>query len=134
MAAVSGEGQSQGRSAACAAWRGKGSAAVHSGGWSPEKRNRGGGSKLGQRSWRWRSTLRMLRAKRGERECMERVVELMVHMAEATVARSIGSDSGGQSSTRPAMAATAASVPARARATSEARASERELSSEGTRE
>jgi hypothetical protein len=38
------------------------------------------------------------------------------------------------SSTRPAMAATAASVPARARAASEATASERELGSEGTRE
>jgi hypothetical protein len=43
-------------------------------------------------------------AKRGERECVERVVESLVHVAEAAMAGSIGRDSGGRSSAGPAMA------------------------------
>jgi hypothetical protein len=42
-------------------------------------------------------------AKRGKRECLERVVESLVHVAEATMAGSIGRDSGGRSSAGPAM-------------------------------
>jgi hypothetical protein len=53
--------------------------------------------------WR-RSALRVLRAKGGEHECVERVVESLVHMAETAMARSVGRDSGGRSSAGPAMA------------------------------
>jgi hypothetical protein len=47
--------------------------------------NRDGGSELGRRSWRWRYAFARCGQSKGEREGMERVVESVVHAAEATV-------------------------------------------------